>query len=265
MNHCTFLSSARTFTVALVISLLIIAVVSSVFAYEYAGLSSELSSRDSAIASLSSTISSQDSSISSLDSNVTSQASSISTLDSIDASQANSILNLQLMLNSMSAQIRTLNSTVAALDSNQTGLTAQQQALELKLSDLETASSELQTELSAVEQAGQLSVVTFFANDTMMVPGNSNITVTQQLNGHNGTIILLSPDGCPIPGITYGPNPTGSSYYILFKASNSSVSILATVATESVSPSPFILYLSNIGATSVHCTFSLYWVYQDSS
>jgi len=257
-----FLTSARTFTVALVISLLIIAVVSSVFAYEYTGLSSELSSRDSTIANLSSTISSQDGSISSLNSNVTAQASSISTLDSNDASQANSILNLQLMLNSMSAQIRTLNSTIAALESNQTGSSSQQQALELKVSDLETSSSELQTELSVVEQAGQLSVVALLVNDTVTVPGNSNVTVTQQINGYNGTIIFLSPGGCPIPGITYRPNPTGSSYYILLKASNSTS---ASAGNEGIGSSPFILYLSNIGAASVQCTLSLYWVYQDSS
>jgi hypothetical protein len=256
-----FLTSARTFTVALVISLLIIAIVSSVFAYEYTGLSSELSSRDSTIAGLSSTISSQDGSISSLNSNVTAQASSISTLDSIDASQANSILNLQLMLNSMSAQIRTLNSTIAALESNQTGFSSQQQVLELKVSDLETASSQLQLELSLVEQVGNLSFSTFFFNDTMTVPGNSNVTLIQQVNGHNGTLIWLSPNGCPSPGTLESSNQSGYSYYIMLKANYAKLDNIGFT----VGPSPFILYYSNTGSASVQCTFSLYWVYQDSS
>jgi hypothetical protein len=257
-NDRRFLISARALVVALVVSLLAIAVVSSAFAYEYLGLSSDLSSKNSTISDLSATVGAQAGSISSLNSNVTSEARSISTVNSEDASQANYILTLQEMLNSMSAQIRTLNSTIAALDSNQTALGSQQQALELKLLGIESSSSQVQTELSVVEQVGTLAIVPFFTNDTVTVPGDSNITVTQQLNGYNGTLIWLSPNSCPSPGITYRPNPTGGSYYILLKANSST----ALGGTETIGPSAFVLYLSNTGTASVKCTLSLYWVYQ---
>ena len=227
-------SSFRTIKASLLVSLVVIALLASAFVYEYSILSSDLSAKESTIASQS----------------------------AYAKSQASSIVSLGTMLDLVHAQIRTLNSTLTLLQANQTVLLYQRQVIELRISGLQNASSQLQLELSLVEQGGKLNVLPFYINATMTVAGNSTVLLAGDVNGYNGTVIFLSPFGCASGGTETGSiQPVDTLYILLNGASGGGESGGLTSALFRIGPAPFSVYFRNTGSVSEECTFSLAYVY----
>jgi cell division protein FtsB len=168
------------------------------------------------------------------------------------------VASLQSNLNELNAKVSSLNLEIDNLQSNQTASKALLSSLELEVSQLQNDSARLQLELSIVEQVGKLSIYTYYVNDTMTVAPNSTVLLTSQVNGYNGTIVFISPNGCYSAG---AQAESVQPQYVLDILLNSNSPPL-TSAYTSLSGQPYSVYFKNIGSSPVQCTFSLFYVYQ---
>jgi hypothetical protein len=168
------------------------------------------------------------------------------------------VASLESNLNELNAKVSSLNQGIANLQSNQTASKALLSSLELEVSQLQNDSALLQLELSIVEQIGKLSIFTYYVNDTMTAAPNSTVLLTSQVNGYNGTIVFISPNGCYSAGTQA---ESVQPQYVLDILLNSN-SPLLTSAYTSLSGQPYSVYFKNIGSSPVQCTFSLFYVYQ---
>ena len=137
--------------------------------------------------------------------------------------------------------------------------TSQIQDLQQQIATLMNSSTLGQWKLGLIQKLDNVGVDVFYTNQTWTVSPNSNLTITQQVTDHNGTLyfsyascrnsgdsssfvngqyqlsILLNSRGVGAIGSDYGPIPANSSSYSVI--------------------------LTNIGPQSVTCTGSLAFVF----
>lgn len=167
-----------------------------------------------------------------------------------------SILQLELSILSLNSNITSLNQEIASLQQSQAASAAEAAALRNSVSQLKNESALLGLELAVAEKVGSLSVLTYFVNDTVTVPPSTTFEVTSQANGYNGTIVFMSPNGCPSTGGNLSSVTPRYVDYIWL--SSKGTPLLAYY--DSIKGQPFTLYLQNVGTSPVECTFSLFYV-----
>jgi hypothetical protein len=161
-------------------------------------------------------------------------------------------------ITTQNSEIADKNSTITYLNSTITSLQTWLNGNITQARALQNDSARLQLELSIVEQVGKLSIYTYYVNDTMTVAPNSTVLLTSQVNGYNGTIVFISPNGCYSAG---AQAESVQPQYVLDILLNSNSPPL-TSAYTSLSGQPYSVYFKNIGSSPVQCTFSLFYVYQ---
>jgi hypothetical protein len=154
------------------------------------------------------------------------------------------------------AAVLTENESILLLELNALRFTSNIATLDQQVARLENQTAILRMELSVAEQQGKIQVLTYFANRTVSIPANSTVEVTSQAPGHNGTIVFLSPGGCPISGKNV---QSTSPQYLLYILVDSRAKPEQS-AYYTVNGQPFSLFLENVGPTQVACRFSLLYV-----
>jgi len=154
----------------------------------------------------------------------------------------NTILKENLTILQQELVILALNSNMSSLNQNVLRLANQ--------------SAFLRLELYVAQQVGKLSVVTYFANQTFTLTASTTIEVTSQANGHNGTLVLLSPGACPISG--YNLQSSGTQHLLYLQLDLRSKPVKS--AYYDLNGQPFSVFLQNVGSSQVACKISLLYV-----
>lgn len=173
-------------------------------------------------------------------------------------SQNATALGLELKITELEVNITGLDLRIATLQEGQVTSAAELASLGAEVLKLENQSAWLNLELSVVAQSANLSVVTLVENRTMAVPPGGTPEVVSQPGGHNGTLVFVSPEGCPSSGVDV--QSAGSKHTVSYIL-NSSAPLLRS-DYRALGPDPFSVYLPNVGPAPVGCTFSLLYVQQ---
>jgi hypothetical protein len=167
-------------------------------------------------------------------------------------------LELELKVIELDTNISALSQEITSLAQSEGTSSAQITSLTLQLLNLKNQSAFASLELSAAEQVGNLSFVPYFVNDTVSVPAGTSMEVASEAGGYNGTLVFISPAGCPSPGEDLkSTTPQYVEYLLLSPGASPSKSLYARIAGQ-----PFSFYLQNVGQSAVLCTFSLLFVRQ---
>ena len=177
----------------------------------------------------------------------------IGLLRSTIAKENVTVLTLQTSILALNASISLLNLELATLKANETVYAA---ALHDELLRLQNQSAMVGLELAVVEEVGNLAVTTYHSNSTAVVPPGSTLEVASKAAASNGTLVFLSPAGCPSTGDTV--QSTGTQYSLTIVLDPGGPPLKSDFRT--VSGTPFAVDLENTGATSVGCTYSLLYV-----
>lgn len=168
------------------------------------------------------------------------------------------ILNLQLEILSLDQNITGLNRQVVSLLQGRAASNVQIASLTSQVAGLENRSALLGLELSVAENAtGHFAVYSYSVNRTVTIPQSSTIQVESQAPGRAGTLVYLSPGGCPSGGSGIGPSTSVFEYSIKLDPGSATV---VRSSYEYTNMTAFAFSFQNVGAAPVSCTFSLFYV-----
>jgi len=167
-------------------------------------------------------------------------------------------LELELSIFQLNANITALNQQIAGLQQSQSVSSSEINSLVGQVMRLQNRSAFLGLELSVVQgAAGNLTIHSYFVNDTVTVPANSFMQITSQSPGQTGTLVFVSPAGCQSPGKSIqSPAPTFAYSVLLDSRSTGYV----RSDYQKVNATSFAFSFQNMGPTAVSCTFSLFYV-----
>ena len=168
------------------------------------------------------------------------------------------ILNLQLEILTLEQNITGLNRQVVSLLQDRAASNVQIASLTSQVASLENRSALLGLELAVAENAtGHFTVYGYLVNRTVTVPPSSTIQVESQAPGMAGTLVYLSPGGCPTAGNSVGASTSVFEYTVKLDPGSAN---LVRSSYEYTNMTAFTFSLQNVGASPVSCTFSLFYV-----